>query len=187
MSVLKLSITTGRPDAELVARYESGKGPKALVQSLSDYLLGVSSGTELGTGSAAPSIALSVNGSATAATGTVTFSNVATANDTVLINGVTFTAVASGATGNQWNVGTGASGSALGLATTVAASSTALITGVVTASASSGVTTVTASNSGFQGNSVTIAEGVDGGSVISVSGARLTGGLEDAAAVLLSF
>lgn len=116
--------------------------------------------------------------SAASATGTITFSGVGAADDTVLINGVTFTAKASGATGNEWNVGASATLSAAALAAAINASATALVSGHVTASAASGVVTITAKDPGVLGNAITIAEGVDGSSHMAVSGARLTGGTE---------
>lgn len=110
------------------------------------------------------------------ASGTITFSGTGAANDTILINGVTFTAKASGATGNEWNVGATAALSASALAAAINASATALVSGLVSAAASNGVVTITALRAGVDGNAVTIAEGVDSGSAMAVSGARLTGG-----------
>jgi phage tail sheath gpL-like len=112
------------------------------------------------------------------ATGTITFSDTGAADDTVLINGVTFTAKASGATGNEWNVGASATLSAAALAAAINASATALVNEHVTASADSGVVTITAINAGHSGNAITIAEGVDSGTDMAVSGARLTGGTD---------
>jgi len=117
-------------------------------------------------------------GDAVAASGTFTFSNTAANNDTVLINGVTFTAKTSGATGNQFNIGASATASAANLAAAINASATALVSGLVSATSALGVVTVTARAKGVTGNAVTIAEGVDSGSVITVSGARLTGGTD---------
>lgn len=117
-----------------------------------------------------------VDVAAVKATGTVTFSGIGAANDTVLVNGTTFTAVASGATGNQWNVGASATLSAAALAAAINASATALVTDNVVAEAASGVITFTAKNPGTIGNCITIAEGVDGSSHMAVSAARLTGG-----------
>src|SRR4051812_48431343 len=57
-----------------------------------------------------------MNDDGVAATQTITFSGVGQAADTILINGVTFTAVAAGAAGNQWNVGGSATLSAAALA-----------------------------------------------------------------------
>lgn len=210
------------------------------------------------------------------ATGTITFSDTGEASDTILVNGVTFTAVASGATGNQFNVGAkatkviqdltytakkpgsarnsitvaytggatagaevvsvvgnaisvqiengvstatqiktavdasgaaaalvsvtisgtagnaqavaaaanlaGGTGSATltasSLASAINASATTLVSGTVSAEAASGVVTLTALYGGQMGNAITVAEGVDADSVISVSGARLTGGAD---------
>jgi phage tail sheath gpL-like len=121
---------------------------------------------------------LAVGTSAVQASGTITFSDTGAADDTVLINGVTFTAKASGATGNEWNVGASATLSAAALAAAINASVTALVSGYVTASADSGVVTITAVRPGTLGNCITIAEGVDAGADMAVSGARLTGGTE---------
>lgn len=117
-------------------------------------------------------------GDQTTATGTFTFSGISTANDTILVNGVTFTAVASGATNNQFNVGTTATTQAANLVSAINASTTALVSGTVTASNLAGVVTVTAKVSGQVGNAITIAKGTDAGTVCTVSGARLTGGAD---------
>lgn len=117
------------------------------------------------------------DGNAVAATGTVTFTGINTANDTLVISGVTFTAVASGATGNQWNVGTTASTQAANVASAINAASS--LSGVVTAAAVGAVVTVTASVAGLLGNAVTLAKGTDAGAVMTVGGltnGRLGGG-----------
>jgi hypothetical protein len=125
-------------------------------------------------------------GSAVAATGTIAFSGVSTAADTILINGVTFTCVSSGATNNQWNVKGTAALQAAEVVRAINASTTALVSGTVIASVS-GTSTVklTAAQAvggvvtalpGQLGNAITIAKGTDAGSVMTVSGARLTGG-----------
>lgn len=120
-----------------------------------------------------------LNDDGAAASGTVTFSGTGAANDTILVNGVTFTAVASGASGNQWNVGGSATASAAALAAAISASSTALVSDHVSANSAAGVATITAKNLGTSGNTITIAEGVDGGNAMVVSGARLTGGTNE--------
>lgn len=130
-------------------------------------------------------LAVQVNsGDAAKATATITFTATNTAGDTVLINGVTMTAVVSGATNNQWNLGAGtATQQAAAFVTAVNASTTSLISGQVTASNLLGVVTLTSNFSGIAGNAVTVAKGVDAGAVMTVSGARLSGG---AAATTLS-
>ena len=123
-----------------------------------------------------------LNGDPVKATGTFTFTGAATADDTVLINGVTFTAKASGAGANEFNIGLDETATAANLAASIVASTTALIAGYVKATSALGVTTMTAVTPGLAGNLMTIAVGVDFGTVNTASGARLTGGLEDTAA-----
>lgn len=103
------------------------------------------------------------------ATGTITLSS-HVATNTVTINGVTFTCVASGATGNQYNVGGSDTLTAAALATAINASTDT--DGLVSASAASGVVTLTALIPGELGNAVTLAISANG----SVSAARMAGG-----------
>lgn len=168
-----LTITSGTENAadiaELLATSHTDK--YVFAEKVADYMKALSGGCRSG------SIDAQIDGGdAVAASGTITFSGTGAASDTVLINGVTFTAVASGATGNQWNVGGSATLSAAALAAAIVASATALVNAHVTATAASGVVTITSKFEGVQGNAVTIAEGVDGSSHMAVSGARLTGG-----------
>lgn len=116
------------------------------------------------------------SGDQATASGTDTFSGHASVSDTFLINGVTFTGVASSPSNNQFVIGANGAGSASGLASAINASTTALIAGYVTASAATSVCTITAVASGTTGNTITIAKGTDVASVQTVSGARLTGG-----------
>jgi hypothetical protein len=106
------------------------------------------------------------------ASGTVTLSS-HVATNTVTINGVVFTAVASGATGNQYNVGTDTV-TAANLAAAINASVSAAVAGLVTATSSGAVVTVTAVTPGLLGNLVTLAISANG----SVSGANATGGTQ---------
>jgi hypothetical protein len=123
-------------------------------------------------------------GSSVAASGTIAFSGVSTANDTILINGTTLTAVASGATNNQWNVKSTAALQAAEVVRAINASTTSLVSGQVVASLTSTSTvTLTAVVKGITGNAITIAKGTDAGSVMTVSGARLTGGVNPTANV----
>lgn len=187
-STLLLTVITARPNNWLVSNFETAGGKYAIAQRVVDYLTRVSSGNESAYSAGnAPSIAISIRGNAVQATATITFSDHATANDTLIINGVTFTAKASGAGANEFNVGASATASATNLAAAINASVTALIPNYVTASSALGVVTLTSAFYGISGNLTTCAEGVDGGSVISVSGARLSAGAADATAQTLSF
>lgn len=108
------------------------------------------------------------------ASGTITLSSLV-ATDTVTVNGVVFTAVASGATGNQFNVGGTDTITAANLAAAINASSTAKVINVVTAAAVAAVVTVTAVQPGLAGNMNTIAISAHG----SVSGSGfLTAGTD---------
>lgn len=141
---------------------------------LEDHMSGMAGGAKSGSVQCT-----SINNDAVAAHGTFTFSAAASASDTVLINGVTFTGEASGATGNQFNVGVSATQTATNLAAAINGSATALVSGTVKATPALGVVTITAKTTGPSGNAITIAKGVDAGSVNTVSGARLTGGTAD--------
>lgn len=190
MAVLKLKITTKRPTAYLTSVFQTAGGNRAILNRIALYIRGIIGGTELAQDtSTAPQCIVTVQNSEVQASGTVTFSAAATANDTILINGVTFTAKASGAVGNQFNVGTAASTSASNFATAVNASVTSLVSGYVSASASAGTGQVTLTSAfyGLSGNQCTTAEGVDAGSVITVSGARLISGAADAGELTLNF
>lgn len=103
------------------------------------------------------------------ATGTITLSS-HVATDTVTVNGITFTCVASGATGNQYNVGADDTATAVALAAALNANTT--LDGMIVATSALGVVTVTALQPGELGNAVTLAISAHG----SVSAARMAGG-----------
>lgn len=137
-----------------------------------------------GMGSRMGSIALTIDdGTAVAATGTVTLSGVGAAGDTVVINGVTLTAVASGAVNNQWNVGGSSTISATNLAAAINASTSGLVSGTVSAASVTNVVTLTALALGQPGNAVTLAATGAG----AASGARLTGGVASASASSVTY
>lgn len=185
MGQLNLAISTRRDDATLKAAYETPGTicKQAIATKLSNFITALQSGSELGPTGSAPSIAVSIEGQATAASGTFTL-NTVIATDAISINGVTFTCVASGATGNQFNVGADDDETAENMAAAINASATALVSTQVTASASAAVVTITAKIKGYAGNAVTIASA---DATITASGARLTGGAPDPTAITLSF
>lgn len=106
------------------------------------------------------------------ASGTATFESVA-ATDTLTVNGVAFACVASGATGNQFNVGASDTISAANCAAKINAAADATIAGKVTASAADGVITITAVDPGVAGNVFTLAQS---GDHITLSEANLENG-----------
>lgn len=159
--------------ADMTARLSAEtNNPKLYVNRLQDYLQGVSSGIYHA------KIDSQVDqGSATAASGTLTLASVVATN-TCAVNGVTFTCVASGATGNQFNVGGTDTVTATNLAAAINASVTALVSGYVTATSAGAVVTVTAAKRNQDGNMCTISGGQ---ATITASGARLTGGTDASA------
>jgi hypothetical protein len=183
MGVLILNITTGRDDDTLSSTFETAGGKHSIAQRILNYISSVQSGCEKASGSTAPSIAISVQGNAVQATGSFALDTVV-ATDVCSINGVAFTAVASGATGNQFNVGEDDEETAENLASTINASASALVSDFVTAEASGTDVLVTSVFYGVAGNSTTL-ESSD--ATITISGARLTGGAADSSAQTLSF
>lgn len=113
-----------------------------------------------------------------AATGKVTFSAAATANDVVTINGVPFTCKASPVLPNEFAPGATALASAQNLAAAVSnypSPLTAVASYSAALNASNGELTVTYGEPGVIGNSFTLAKV---GTAITVTGATLSGGTD---------
>lgn len=171
MATLNLRVTVSDTKATLVRDLVTGQtltGRERLMNRLLNLLQAMSSGDR---GMAA--MVLNVVDPASTAKGTITVAT-AIATNTVTINGVVFTAVASGATANQFNVGTDAV-TATNLAASINASVTALVAGVVSAAAVGTVVTISAIQGGSLGNIITLASS---GSTVNPSGARFTGGVD---------
>lgn len=98
-----------------------------------------------------------VNIGGTQPTSTITFTGQPVATETCSINGVTFTARASGAVANEFNIGPTFNETAANLAAAVNASTSAAIQGQIRATVSGGVVTLTAvvPRSGTQGLATT--------------------------------
>jgi hypothetical protein len=111
-----------------------------------------------------------------------TFTGDPTAGQALTINGVTFTARASGASTNEFNIVTGANGTALAAA--INASTTAGIAGIVEASsASAQVVTVTCKVPGLVGNAIACTENMDN-FTLAGSATKLAGGTDGTATTL---
>lgn len=107
------------------------------------------------------------------ATATLTGSGVV-ATDTVTINGITMTCVASGASGNQWNVGLTDAATMTALAARLAVLANAAIVNYMTISDNgAGVLTLTAIEPGITANLIALAQT---GNHIALSAGTLTGG-----------
>jgi hypothetical protein len=111
-----------------------------------------------------------------AATGSITFSAQPAVNATVTINGTAFTFVASGATGNQVNIGANLAATMTALAVALNAS---VVPGVALATYTGTATALTMVHDtlGSAGNAFTLAASTTPASNGTVSGATLTGGL----------
>lgn len=184
MATLKVNVTTSKSEDTMAQFYERSVSSKyADLQAIADLLQGVISGREKGETGSPPTVAVSIQEGATRASGTFTLASVI-ATDACSINGVTFTCVASGATGNQFNVGADDEETATNLAAAINGSVTALVDGYVTAVAENDVVTVYSTDYGIYGNQTAIASA---DATITVSGARLTGGAVDAGAKTYTF
>ncbi len=107
------------------------------------------------------------------ASGTATAST-AVATNTVVVNGYTFTAVASGATAAQFNLGADDTAAMASLAAQINASTDAKILNIVTATSAAAVCTITAVDAGLTGNAITLTAS----GAITASAARLASGTD---------
>ena len=113
------------------------------------------------------------SGAAVAASQTASFGGAATPTDTVTINGVVLTSVASSPTNNQWIAGVSATADAAALAAAINSSTSDALAGVVKAAAVSGVVTVTCLIPGVIGNAIAISKS---SSAITLGGSTLASG-----------
>lgn len=98
---------------------------------------------------------------AISASTTGTFTGAPTAGQAVTVNGVAFTARASGAGANEFNIGSDVTATAANLAAAINASTTAGIIGTVQASSALGVVTFSAVVPGSAGKNIPISENCD--------------------------
>lgn len=185
MSLLNLKVFTSRPDSYIEKNFQTPGGNRTILQRVIDYLQRIVSGNEIGDGVLPPSVSISLDGpnGAARASGSFTFLNVV-ATDVFSINGVDFTCVASGATGNQFNVGVDDEETVQNAMAAVNGSVTALVKNYVTARATATTLFIDSNFYGLSGNQTTIATA---DATITPSGSRLTGGTQDAGELILNF
>ncbi len=102
--------------------------------------------------------------------GTITFSGLPVANDTITVRGVTYTFKASAATATEITIGANATATATNTASKLNANDS-----LITAISAAGVVTVSAANTGEYGNAYTLAKSATN---TAVSGANFTGGVD---------
>lgn len=163
-SIIVLTHDDASADMQHLLLAETGNKMKAGAK-LIKYFRGLMGG--------AKSARVYIGETAVQASGTVTLAT-HLATHTVTVNGVVFTCMASGATGNQYNVGASDTLTAVELAAAINASATALVSGYVTATSAAAVVTVSSVIPGVSANMFTLAISAGG----TVSGAKLTGGTD---------
>lgn len=148
-SLQRIVITSTGTVADFNAGCPLSMGGPDAGMNLSEYFAGVVSGTNLGA-------QIAINTGAVKASGTVTFTSTGPTNgQTCTFFGVTFTAVTSGATGNQFNISATPATVAANLASAINASTS--LAGIVTATSLLGVVTVSAVVPGKIGNGLVMA------------------------------
>lgn len=175
MSQLRIVIDSQIAQADQASRYQPASGARrTLLVRLADFIVQLASG-----GPFRPAtFSIQSDDGGVRASGTVTPASVQAA-DTFTINGVTFTAVANGATGNQFNLGANNAETGANMAAAVNASASAAVARYVTAAAAAnGVVTITARMCGYPGNLFPLAS--SNGTRLAVSGSTLANGTEDA-------
>lgn len=148
MSLQRMIINSDLTAASFKSVCNLESGQLESVNSLVNYFGGLSGGLYMAN--------LAINVGAVQAAGTVTFASTGPTNgQTCTICGVTFTAVTSGATGNQFNINATPATVAANLATAINAATS--LAGIVTATSLLGVTTITAVVPGTMGNGLVMA------------------------------
>lgn len=189
MATLLLAVDCNKDAETMVRNYQRSVSTKqADVIAIIQLLQAIVSGNQPGDGVelTPPSVTVDVQEDMVQANGTFSFASVVNTN-TLTINGVVFTAVTSGATGNQFNVGANDVATAVNAAASINASTTALVDGYVTATANVGSLTgvmITSDFYGIAGNQATI---TGGQSTIHASAGRLTGGTNDSGEKVYTF
>lgn len=135
---------------------------KRSLRTISDFIRGMAGGARRST--------LQLCTGAVKSTATLTFTGAPTAAETFSLCGTTFTARASGATGNEFNIGGSVTLTAAAVAAAVNASATAKVTGAVVATSALGVVTFTAKVPGALGNGLVLTESMTNATAVDFAG-----------------
>ena len=166
MGQIKIIVNNNQPTAENIMRMQPYSGSKMEMCNRVARLMG-----EVAEGRNGQSMIVLIDGgtSAAKASGTLTLASVVATN-TCQVGSQTFTAVASGATGNQFNVGVSDTATAANLVAVINANSS--LGGSVVASSSGAVVSITAGDWGRHGNQIQLV----GGTHITASGSGYLAG-----------
>ena len=164
MSFMRVVVETNQAGATVARRIKATTGDKkGSIRRISDFLFAIAKGAYRGT--------VEVCTTAVRATATLTIAGDPTAGDTFVVCGVTFTARAAGATGDEFNITAGNNTAmAAAAAAAVNASASTDVTGAVTASSALGVLTFTAKVPGAIGNGLVLTESMDNTTRVDFAG-----------------
>lgn len=169
MALTNLNITHEQSSLTLRSLLDfNADNRKSNLQNLINYLNGALNGTY-------GNVTVDARMGETAATATITSTGSAANAETMVVNGVTFTAQTSGATGDQFNISATVGTQATNIANAINNSSTAGVADV-TATVLAGVVTLTCDIPGTVGNAMTLSEALAN---VTISGASFTGGASD--------
>lgn len=160
MALQLLTISSGESKAEIESFINLEQGSDAALQSYANYFPSILGGIQRAT--------IYAKVGAIQAAATLTSTGAAVAAETFTLANVVFTARASGATGNEFNVSGTVGTQAANIAAAINASSD--LTGIVTATSALGVTTITAVVPGVMTNGLQISEGLTNVALAAFSG-----------------
>lgn len=160
MAFQLLKITTTNTANDVKSLINLQQGSQACVQSYSNYFVGINGGEFRAL------IDVAVGG--VQATATMTSTGAATATEIFTIANVVFTARASGAVGNEFDVSATVATQAANIAAAINAS--ADLVGIVTATSNLGIVTITSVYPGLAGNGIQFSEGLTNVTITQFTG-----------------
>ncbi len=146
--------------AQLISLFPTSQGAQANLQAIDNYFTGINGGENRAN--------IDAYYGSVQATATMTSTGAATATETFSIANVSFEAVASGATGNQFNVSGTVATQAANIAAAINASTD--LAGICTATSLLGVVTITAFVPGLSGNAIQFSEGLTNVTITQFTG-----------------
>lgn len=159
-SLQRIVINSSGTKADFQSICDLSPGQLPALQNLENFIGGLSGGNY--------SASLEVKVGSIQASGLITSTGAATATEIFTLCNVVFTARASGAVGNEFNLSATVATQATNIAAAINASSN--LTGIVTASSALGVVTVVSVVPGLIGNGLQLSEGLSNATITAFSG-----------------